>query len=632
MCGISLIIENARISIGQDHGKKEKDVAKPAFTLQDIQARLQNRGPDAIHTHTIQIGNETDPIRISFVASVLFVRGTEPTPQPYGDEKGNLLLWNGEIFRGVDVQPDENDTRVLFNTLVAQRDNSVVDTLSKIHGPWAFAFWHAEHKKLWFGRDPLGRRSLVVHHEQTSFVLSSIASFPDQKETSPNWEEVNTYGLFCINFNMEDPHFPKLEVIPRQGSNASVGLGFVSSAEDDEDEEESAPPPQKQPNQTTNSNNNNNNMPTNIEPINTNIETHTNKTSAEDPPATDANNQSQLTFFPFGKRIQVNPPADFVPSQQDFEEAKKQFMEILSESVRIRVANLPPSTSIYGTENTTGARLGILFSGGLDSMVIAALADKHVPQEEPIDLINVSFGDSPSVDFDKVPDRQNGINGLYELQKISKRPWNLLKVNITHADLEYACKNNVYFLTYPATTIMDITIGAALWFAAKGKGIIHDATDTNTVFMCTAKILLLGMGADEQLAGYGRHRSAFQRGKWEVLQAELEKDFNRIWKRNLGRDDRIVSDSGREARFPYLDENVVRFLNSQPLWNVCNLGEAPGVGDKKLLREIGKQLGLGNSTKLVKRAIQFGSRVSRVLHKDLPNKAIQKCGKSNYNI
>ncbi len=53
-----------------------------------------------------------------------------------------------------------------------------------------------------------------------------------------------------------------------------------------------------------------------------------------------------------------------------------------------------------------------------------------------------------------------------------------------------------------------------------------------------------------------------------MLQAELEKDFNRIWKRNLGRDDRIVSDSGREARFPYLDENVVKYLNSLPLYDV----------------------------------------------------------------
>ena len=146
-------------------------------------------------------------------------------------------------------------------------------------------------------------------------------------------------------------------------------------------------------------------------------------------------------------------------------------------------------------------------------MVLAALASQHVPPDEPIDLINVSFADSSfSSDFDKVPDRQNGINGydlspssfsvpllllplfsffspmshaptsppellptlffipsssfspllvlrhlfrLYELQKISTtRQWNLVKVNINHDHLQFACKHNVYPLTYPATTIM----------------------------------------------------------------------------------------------------------------------------------------------------------------------------------
>jgi asparagine synthetase B (glutamine-hydrolysing) len=38
-------------------------------------------------------------------------------------------------------------------------------------------------------------------------------------------------------------------------------------------------------------------------------------------------------------------------------------------------------------------RLAILFSGGIDSMILAALADKYVPIEESIDLLNVAFGD-----------------------------------------------------------------------------------------------------------------------------------------------------------------------------------------------------------------------------------------------
>ncbi len=43
-------------------------------------------------------------------------------------------------------------------------------------------------------------------------------------------------------------------------------------------------------------------------------------------------------------------------------------------------------------------------------------------------------------------------------------------------------------------------------------------------------------------------------GGWSRLQAELDLDTSRLWKRNLGRDDRIVAAHAREVRQPYLDE------------------------------------------------------------------------------
>ena len=41
-----------------------------------------------------------------------------------------------------------------------------------------------------------------------------------------------------------------------------------------------------------------------------------------------------------------------------------------------------------------------------------------------------------------------------------------------------------------------------------------------------------------------------------LIVAELNKDTERLWRRNLGRDDRCVADLGREGWFPYLDEEV----------------------------------------------------------------------------
>ena len=70
-------------------------------------------------------------------------------------------------------------------------------------------------------------------------------------------------------------------------------------------------------------------------------------------------------------------------------------------------------------------------------------------------------------------------------------------------------------------------------------------------------LLLLGMGADEQMAGYGRHRTIFRKEGWAGLAGELQGEHERLWLRNLGRDDRVVSDLGREPRHPYLDEQVV---------------------------------------------------------------------------
>ena len=92
-------------------------------------------------------------------------------------------------------------------------------------------------------------------------------------------------------------------------------------------------------------------------------------------------------------------------------------------------------------------------------------------------------------------------------------------------------------------------------------------------------------------------------------------DIGRLWERNLGRDDRIFSDHGKEARFPYLDHHVTNFLAATPLEDICDYSLPPGQGDKRILRLMAMRLGLKTASGMVKRAIQFGSRISHVSDK-----------------
>lgn len=61
----------------------------------------------------------------------------------------------------------------------------------------------------------------------------------------------------------------------------------------------------------------------------------------------------------------------------------------------------------------------------------------------------------------------------------------------------------------------------------------------------SAKVLMSGLGADEMFGGYARYKSAWKRGLAE-LQKEMALDLDRLWERNFGRDDRVISGSGRE--------------------------------------------------------------------------------------
>ena len=100
---------------------------------------------------------------------------------------------------------------------------------------------------------------------------------------------------------------------------------------------------------------------------------------------------------------------------------------------------------------------------------------------------------------------------------------------------------------------------------------------------------------------------------------ELEFDFQRIGKRNLGRDDYVTSHWGKEVRYSYLDEDFVRHTLSLKVWQKCGVREslsekvAEAVEPAKmLLRLLALDLGLQGLAREKKRAIQFGARTAKM--------------------
>ena len=52
--------------------------------------------------------------------------------------------------------------------------------------------------------------------------------------------------------------------------------------------------------------------------------------------------------------------------------------------------------------------------------------------------------------------------------------------------------------------MLDDSIGCAMWFASRGIGVVKDEEGSLSLYESTARVVLSGLGADEQLGGYSR--------------------------------------------------------------------------------------------------------------------------------
>ncbi|KAK4103437.1 hypothetical protein N658DRAFT_505137 [Parathielavia hyrcaniae] len=555
-----------------------------------LKASLVARGPDHFgqvdrrhHRHDIPVrvdggsSHDDDDLVLTttatewllrFTSTVLALRGGHVARQPLTDDdddddddddartgsgSGSVMCWNGEAWRvdGRAVGVGENDGEVVFARLLAAASSdggsgveAVLEVLRGIEGPFAFVFYDASAGRVFFGRDRLGRRSLLLTASvvggRRGLALCSVAA-PGED----GWREVEADGVYVMTVGEAVPQRHDW-VVGDGAADFVTGIGRFNRA------------------------------------------------------------------LPSGCRALTKESSSVA-----------RLKEQLLESLRLRALNVPmPPGAVVGNDT----RVAVLFSGGLDCTVLAGLCYEVITLDQGVDLLNVAF-ENPRVvaqlqkensdlpDFyEACPDRITGRRSFAELQRVCPgRAFRFVAVNVPYTETQ-AHRQQVISLIHPHNTEMDLSIAYALYFAARSQGFCTRSPES--VYTSPARVLLSGLGADELFGGYSRHPSAFQHRGYAGLVDELLLDVGRLGKRNLGRDDRVMAHWGKEVRFPFLDERLVRWAIDTPAWEKCdfeNGEELTGVeAGKRILRLLALELGMETVAKEKKRAIQFGSRTAKM--------------------
>lgn len=229
------------------------------------------------------------------------------------------------------------------------------------------------------------------------------------------------------------------------------------------------------------------------------------------------------------------------------------------------------------------SRAGVLFSGGIDSSVIAKAVSENVH-----DTCLFTCGVEGSHDL-QAADRTAQVLGLKLVEVV------VAKDEVPQMALSAA--SSLFFFDK-----MQLGIGLPLFGAcqeASKKGF---------------RVAFSGQGSDEVFCGYSYYIKALQENGFLGVEKEIWSSLERMWHRDLFRDDALSMANSVELRLPFLDTQFLKQAMAIPASE--KIKSPTDALRKHPMRKIGEKLGL--SAEIVsrpKKAMQYGSGFARELEK-----------------
>ena len=224
-------------------------------------------------------------------------------------------------------------------------------------------------------------------------------------------------------------------------------------------------------------------------------------------------------------------------------------------------------------------RVGIAFSGGLDSATIAKVAAGSCD----VELISVGVAGSEDLVYSRIVAQELGL-GLTEkvLSREEVVDYYYKAGEIVHADF------------------LKVEIMAPIYAICEMAGELG------------LDVVLFGSAAEELFVGYERYYTYWNEGK--NLDEILRDEFETLKNRDIGMIKKVARKLGVEARFPFYNKKIAEEVFEIPVSVRMEDRELK----KGLLREAAHFLGVPETAvKRKKKALQYGSGVHKILLKEV---------------